>query len=210
MAGMTPGMRCEFPTGAGTGCANPPGRNGRCAAGHPSRATLTAALQSQGIDAAALAAAADPFAFEVQPPRVANTEDNRRKGTYWRDEDLLDSPEGFRDRFRHLADGKYRMFDTGFNAITIHQRLSNGTHRHIGYLSWFGGKPPLDDAGNPIDRKGNINNGMIHKVVVSSPQRRKGLATAMLAFARDRYPDSQVRHSGALSDDGRAWASATG
>lgn len=71
----------------------------------------------------------------------------------------------------------------------------------VGYLTWFGGTPRYD--GN------NVDGGVIHKVYVSSTHRRKGVATAMLNRAQELHPQSDIRHSNALSDDGVAWAAAT-
>lgn len=73
--------------------------------------------------------------------------------------------------------------------------------RRVGYLSWFPGRPEYTGS--------NIDGGVIHKTYVSSPHRRKGVATAMLRHARDLYPEKDIRHSDALSADGRAFAAAT-
>lgn len=73
--------------------------------------------------------------------------------------------------------------------------------RRCGYLSIFGGTPEYTGS--------NVDGGVIFKVYVSSQHRRKGLATAMLDFARDEFPEKDVRHSDALTDDGAAWAAAT-
>lgn len=70
-----------------------------------------------------------------------------------------------------------------------------------GYLSWFSGAPEYDGH--------NIDGGVIHKVYVSPPHRRKGVATAMFEFARELNPDMDIRHSNALTDDGAAFAAAT-
>lgn len=68
----------------------------------------------------------------------------------------------------------------------------------------------LDKEGNPGRAVGVLHHthadGEIMRVQVSGPHRRKGVATAMLDYARQANPD--VHHSTALTDDGRAWAQA--
>ena len=82
--------------------------------------------------------------------------------------------------------------------VTAHS-LPSG--RRIGGITWFGGK---HDPENPSTTK-----GVTHKVVVSGPYRRKGIATAMLAHARATSPGDDIKHTTALTDDGRAWAEKT-
>jgi GNAT superfamily N-acetyltransferase len=88
----------------------------------------------------------------------------------------------------------------GDSTVTAHRRLSNGKYQGVGYLSWFGGNPEREG------REGNTSPGTIYKAHVAERHRRRGVASAMLDFARERYPHMDVRHSTALSDDGRAWA----
>jgi ribosomal protein S18 acetylase RimI-like enzyme len=88
----------------------------------------------------------------------------------------------------------------GNTQVTAHRRLSNGKYQGAGYLSWFGGNP--DKEG----RDGNTSPGTIYKVHVAEQHRRRGLASAMLDFARERYPEMDIRHSTALTEDGRSWA----
>jgi GNAT superfamily N-acetyltransferase len=133
--------------------------------------------------------------------------------------------EGWTDQFRKY-DGKYLLHETGRNLIVAHRIGKRGiVHpdltdprdregfklpkpRRAGYLSWFGGKIDRKPDGTPDDRS-SINGGRIYKTYVSGPHRRKGVASAMLAMARERHPEMEIRHSNALSDDGRAWAEAT-
>ena len=138
------------------------------------------------------------------------TEDARFKGTVYSDAYVAtlvarDHPRA--TDFRYLPGGHYRLYHASPTTMVAHVRRKDGRYVAAGYLTWFGGKPPLDDAGNPID-VGTINNGQIHKAYVTLQHRRKGLASAMLAFARDLHPDAHVRHSTVLSADGRAWAEA--
>lgn len=60
----------------------------------------------------------------------------------------------------------------------------------VGYLSWLGGDTPK-----------------IYKTFVKEDHRRKGVASAMLGFAREIEPSLQ--HSHALTEDGHAWAEKT-
>jgi GNAT superfamily N-acetyltransferase len=132
--------------------------------------------------------------------------------------------EGFADSYRKY-NGKYLLHHQRSGLITAHRigqhgivapSTALGSHwrnglpapRTAGYLSWFTGKIDRHPDGRPNDRS-NINGGVIYKTSVSGPHRRKGVASAMLAFARERNPELEIRHSKALSDDGRAWAEAT-
>jgi ribosomal protein S18 acetylase RimI-like enzyme len=129
--------------------------------------------------------------------RLDDSEDNEpyivaRKHEYARD---YIAPGG--QQYRLLHD--YGGFTN--SAVTAHQRLSTGSYRGAGYLSWFGGTPRHDGS--------TVDGGVIHKVHVSGPHRRRGLASAMLSFARERKPEMDVRHSSALTDEGRAWAEHT-
>ena len=138
------------------------------------------------------------------------TDDARFKGTVYTDAyvaTLVARDHPAATSFRYLPGGHYRLYAAGTTTMVAHVRRKDGSYTTAGYLTWFGGKPPLDDDGTPVD-EGNINNGMIHKAYVSKHHRRKGLASAMLAFARDLNPEAHVRHSTALSPDGRAWATA--
>lgn len=74
------------------------------------------------------------------------------------------------------------------------------TRETVGSLSWFSGKPQYDST--------TIDGGVIHKVFVRDENRRQGIATAMLNAARKWNPDRDIRHSNALTEDGKAWAKA--
>ena len=117
--------------------------------------------------------------------------------------------EEFHESMPEVASyGKYLIEDTGSNLVWARHydpKQHRGLGRRIGSLSWFGGKIDRKEDGTPDDRS-NINGGVIYKAYVSSQFRRKGVASAMLDFARERYPDKEIRHSKALSDDGRAWS----
>lgn len=104
--------------------------------------------------------------------------------------------------------GKYILEDTGMCAIVAWTHNPN-KHREkgkrIGYLTWFPGEVRRNPDGSYED-KSNINGGVIHKVYVSKLYRRKGLASAMLEYARTQYPEKEIRHSNALSENGASWA----
>lgn len=99
-----------------------------------------------------------------------------------------------------------RIIRVGSTTTLIHDDLPEGGQvlivgRRCGRLTWFGGCPTYDGS--------NIDGGVIYKTYVSSQHRRKGVATAMLGYARNLYPQKDIRHSNALSDDGAAFAAAT-
>jgi GNAT superfamily N-acetyltransferase len=55
--------------------------------------------------------------------------------------------------------------------------------------------------------------GKIHEVLVMKPHRRKGIATALLAQAKQAAQEKGLKepvHSERRSDDGQAWAASTG
>lgn len=72
----------------------------------------------------------------------------------------------------------------------------------VASLTWFGGKPTEED----LSSRSNTAPGTIYKAIVKPAHQRKGIATAMLDYARELHPESQIRHSGALSPEGKAWA----
>lgn len=84
--------------------------------------------------------------------------------------------------------GSYSSRAIGAYRDTAHGRVE------AGYLLWEAANPPGWEGRPP----------MIADVGVQKPFQRKGLATAMLAFAREFEPD--LTHSHSLSPDGRAWA----
>lgn len=74
--------------------------------------------------------------------------------------------------------------------------------KRIGRLSWYPGKPTYESK--------NIDGGVIASVYVSKQFRRKGIASAMMDYARAVHPERDIRHSDALSTDGAAWAASHG
>jgi len=128
--------------------------------------------------------------------------------------------ESTTDRYR-IHDGKYLLYEHRPGLITAHRigkaglvspNMPNYSSPHkeprrVGYLSHFTGEVRRNPDGTP--ENSNVNGGVIHEVYVSGPHRRKGVASAMLAFARERHPELEVRHSTALSEEGKSWSAAT-
>ena len=107
-----------------------------------------------------------------------------------------------------ISYGKYLIRDTGFFGVSAHtynEKRHGNVGKRIGGLSWYPGEVRKKEDGS-YDDSSNVNGGVIHGVHVSTQFRRKGLASAMLDYARARYPEKEIRHSSALSDEGRAWA----
>lgn len=110
--------------------------------------------------------------------------------------DAHHAAESIREDLTTHTHGKttYRIVKHPGRMVSAHVMPSG---RKVGAMTWFGGKKPHDKA---------TTEGVIHKVVVSAPHRRKGLASAMLDHARATSPKDEIGHSFALSDDGKAWA----
>jgi len=108
--------------------------------------------------------------------------------------------------------GKYLTRPTNLfdEPVTDHPKWARGVEavhansgRRIGAMSWF---PPNTDGHRHVQGSPDPTKPAIFKVAVSRNMRRKGVATAMLAHARDIAPGLQHSGSQALTDDGRAWA----
>lgn len=99
------------------------------------------------------------------------------------------------DKYILDSDDRGEM-STGIIARTTNKQGQPG--KRIGRLSWYPGKPTYESS--------NVDGGVIASVYVSRQFRRKGIASAMLDYARAVHPDRDIRHSNALSPDGRAWA----
>ena len=98
--------------------------------------------------------------------------------------------------------GKYTLRQAGYRHV---EAVHTNSGRRVGAMNWFGagaggGISGTSAAGLPVDR----DKPTIYKTVVSAPHRRKGVASAMLDYARQAEPDLQ--HSHALSEDAIAWA----
>lgn len=104
--------------------------------------------------------------------------------------------------------GKYLIRDSRFGGVSAHTYNPNkwdGVGKRVGALTWFPGQVRKKEDGS-YDDSSNVNGGVIHGVHVSTQFRRKGIASAMLDYARAKYPEKEIRHSNALSEDGQAWA----
>lgn len=84
----------------------------------------------------------------------------------------------------------------------VHPTSREARKKPVASLTWFGGVPTEEDLAS----RSNTTPGTIYKAIVKPAHQRRGLATAMLHFARELNPEAQIRHSGALSPEGRAWA----
>lgn len=85
----------------------------------------------------------------------------------------------------------YAMRKGDFNSYTAH----TASGRRAGGLSAFSGTEPEEHT--------------IHEIYVSKPHRGKGLATALMDFARLPEHQPDLHHSNALTEDGKKFASST-
>ena len=85
---------------------------------------------------------------------------------------------------------------------TINGYSEGGTNKgEIGHLDITGaGSNPWRDSAK------DDNKATITEVAVRKAHQRRGLASAMLRFHRDMYPELDVQHSDALLPEGKAWA----
>jgi len=91
--------------------------------------------------------------------------------------------------------------EEGLLVYQVQMKVGGPTGEVAGVLSWYDGVDP--------DFYGEYREpGEIADVTVFEPHRRKGIATALLAAARQIDP--KVHHSWDLTDDGRAWMQAVG
>jgi len=56
---------------------------------------------------------------------------------------------------------------------------------------------------------GDGETSVVHEIAIDDKHKRRGLASALFKYHRDSWPDQDLHHSSALSDDGRAFAAAT-
>ena len=70
------------------------------------------------------------------------------------------------------------------------------------------GKIDIVGAGNTVGRTSakNDNFSTIFEAIVKPAHQRRGLASAMLQFHRDKFPEQNLQHSDVLSGDGKAWS----
>jgi ribosomal protein S18 acetylase RimI-like enzyme len=70
----------------------------------------------------------------------------------------------------------------------------------VGHLDTTRGANPWRNSAE------NDNKATIVEVAVGKPHQRRGLASAMLRFHRDLFPELDLQHSDTLLPDGQAWA----
>jgi DNA polymerase III epsilon subunit-like protein/N-acetylglutamate synthase-like GNAT family acetyltransferase len=60
-----------------------------------------------------------------------------------------------------------------------------------------------------ITPSGEDSTSIVNEIAIDDKHKRRGLASALFKYQRDFWPDQDLHHSSALSDDGRAFATAT-
>lgn len=60
-----------------------------------------------------------------------------------------------------------------------------------------------------ITPSGEDSTSIVNEIAIDDKHKRRGLASALFKYQRDFWPDQDLHHSSALSDDGRAFAAAT-
>lgn len=97
--------------------------------------------------------------------------------------------------------GKYTLRRAGYRHV---EAVHTNSGRRVGAMNWMStamnSEPVTSAAGLTVEP----GKPTIYKTVVSKPHRRKGVASAMLDYARKIEPDLQ--HSHALSEDAIEWA----
>lgn len=100
--------------------------------------------------------------------------------------------------------GKYTLRQAGYRHV---EAVHTNSRRRVGAMNWFGSTVGAGGATtNAAGLEVHPDKPTIYKTVVSKPHRRKGVASAMLDYARQAEPDLQ--HSHALSEDAVGWAKA--
>lgn len=116
---------------------------------------------------------------------------------------------------RYQPEGKeptdYVLFIDGLYGDTVYasKKPTDGTtidgssgaiKRAVGHLDITRGANPWRSSAK------NDNKSTIVEVAVKKAHQRRGLASAMLRFHRDMFPEQDLQHSDALLPDGQAWA----
>jgi DNA polymerase III epsilon subunit-like protein len=131
---------------------------------------------------------------------------------------------------------EYTIFATGKFGDNVYvfdkKKLDAFIERKEQELTSFYGKP-LDEVGISVisrmteekdirDKKnglvgamsvmtpsGEDSTSVVNEIAVDDRHKRRGLASALFKYHRDSWPDQDLHHSSALSDDGKAFAAAT-
>ena len=70
-------------------------------------------------------------------------------------------------------------------------------------------KNGLVGAMSVMPNSGEESNSIVNEIAIDDRHKRRGLASALFKYHRDSWPDQDLHHSDALSEEGRAFASAT-
>lgn len=101
--------------------------------------------------------------------------------------------------------GKYTLRQAGSRHV---EAVHTNSGRRVGAMNWFSTGIGGGTGGSSITSAAGLevhpDKPTIYKAIVSKPHRRKGVASAMLDYARQAEPDLQ--HSHALSPDAVEWA----
>ena len=169
----------------------------------------------------------DDDLLEIEEPVLKHGEHDQKTHGNWADSGspkltIMGQNDGVNEFFnertrvvRYQPEGKeptdYVLYADGLKGDTIFaiKKPTDGTT-----IDGWSGKPKgvvghLDVTrmqGNPWRRNSDDGKSTIVEVAVSKPHQRRGLATAMLRFHRDLFPEQDLQHSDALLPDGQAWA----
>lgn len=95
-------------------------------------------------------------------------------------------------QFHEYKRSRYRI-EPGRFARTV-EAFNDKTGKQVGFLGW-----DAEGSHVPEHQRNAISNVEVHKT-----QRGRGIATAMLGYAQSMNPN--LRHSGTLTPEGKAWA----
>ena len=104
----------------------------------------------------------------------------------------------------------YVLFADGHYKIIVAPKPTDGTNftgssgierKGVGALIAEGPKASHLRLTSGLDNYFTVN-----EIAVKPRHQRRGLASAMLQFHRDMYPEANIQHSDSLTDDGKSWA----
>jgi hypothetical protein len=104
------------------------------------------------------------------------------------------------------------LYIDGFNGNAIYavKKPTDGTtidgwsNTQKGIVGKIDVLPPGSTIGRASAKDDNF--ATIYEAIVKPAHQRRGLASAMLQFHRDLFPEQNLQHSDVLSGDGKAWA----
>ena len=101
-----------------------------------------------------------------------------------------------------FADGEYKIIVAPKPTDGTNFTGSSGIERKgVGALIAEGPKASHLRLTSGLDNYFTVN-----EIAVKPRHQRRGLASAMLQFHRDMYPEANIQHSDALTQDGKSWA----